>query len=52
MGPEQDKDFEDLKVYLENLAVMTSPSPKAELLLYIASLGSAVSAALMEERFL
>ena len=30
-GPEQDKAFEDLKQYLENLAVMTSPSPGAEL---------------------
>ena len=29
---------------------MTSPSPKAELLLYIASSGLAVSAALVEER--
>ena len=34
-GLEQDKAFEELKTYLENLAVMTSP---------------AVSAALMEER--
>ena len=32
-GPEQDKAFEDLKQYLENLAVMTSPLPGAELLL-------------------
>ena len=31
-GLEKDKAFEDLKVYLENLAVMTSPSLKAELL--------------------
>ena len=29
-GPEQDKAFEDLKKYLENLTVMTSPSPGAE----------------------
>ena len=49
-GPEQDKAFEDLKQYLENLAVMTSPSPDAELLLYIATSSSAVSAALVEER--
>ena len=49
-GPEQDKAFEDLKQYLENLAVMTSPSPGAELLLYIATSSSAVSAALVEER--
>ena len=49
-GPEQDKAFKDLKKYLENLAVMTSPSPGAELLLYIATSSSAVSAALVEER--
>ena len=49
-GPEQDKAFEDLKQYLENLAVVTSPSPEAKLLLYIATSSSAVSAALVEER--
>ena len=49
-GPEQDKAFEDLQKYLENLAVMTSPSQGAELLLYIATSSSAVSAALVEER--
>ena len=49
-GPEQDKAFEDLKKYLENLAVMTSPSPGAELLLYIATSSSAVSVALVEDR--
>ena len=49
-GPEQDKAFEDLKKYLENLAVMTSPSPGAELLLYIATSSPAVSAALVKER--
>jgi hypothetical protein len=37
-------------MYIENLAVMSSPTPKAELLLYIASLGAAVSTALVEER--
>src|SRR6185312_12388279 len=41
-GTEQDKAFEDLKKYLENLAVMTSPSLGAELLLYIATSSSAV----------
>jgi len=49
-GPEQDKAFEDLKKYLENLAVMTSPSPGAELLLCISTSSSAVSATLVEER--
>jgi len=48
--PEQDKAFEDLKQYLENLAVMTSPSSGAELLLYIVTSSSAVTAALVEER--
>jgi len=49
-GPEQDKAIEDLKQYLKNLAVMTGPSPGAELLLYIATSSSAVSATLVEER--
>ena len=49
-GPEQDKAFEDLKQYLENLTVMTSTSPGAELLLYIATSSSAVSVPLVEER--
>ena len=51
-GPEQDKAFKDLKKYLENLAVMTSPTPGAELLLYITTSSSAVSAALVEERMI
>ena len=49
-GPEQCKGFEDLKLYLENVEVMTSHSPEEELLLYIASTGSIVSAALVDER--
>jgi len=49
-GPKQDKAFEDLKRYLENLTVLTSPLPEAELLLYIATSHSALSAALVEER--
>jgi hypothetical protein len=49
-GPEQDKAFEDLKKYLENLAVMTSPTLGAKLLLYIATSSFAVSATLVEER--
>jgi hypothetical protein len=36
-------------MYIENLAIMSSPTPKAELLLHIASLGAAVSAVLVEE---
>ena len=49
-GEEQAKTFEDLKQYIEKLAVMSSPTERAELLLYIASSGAAVSAALVEER--
>jgi hypothetical protein len=49
-GPEKQKAFDDLKKYLEDTAVMTKPSPKAELLLYIVATDSAVSAVLVEER--
>ena len=49
-GEEQAKVFEDLKQYIEKLAVMSSPSEKAELLLYISILGAAISAALVKER--
>ena len=48
-GEEQAKAFEDLKQYIEKLAVMSSPSEK-ELLLYISTSGAAVSAALVKER--
>ena len=48
-GEEQAKAFEVLKAYIENLVIMSSPSEKAELLLYIATSGAAVSAALVEE---
>ena len=44
------KAFEALKAYIENLAIMSSPSEKAELLLYIATSGAVVSAVLVEER--
>jgi hypothetical protein len=49
-GPEQQQAFDDLKKYLEDAAVMTKPSPKAELLLYIAATDTAVSAVLVKER--
>jgi hypothetical protein len=39
-----------IKKYLEEAAVMTKPSPKADLLLYIAATDMAVSAVLVEER--
>jgi hypothetical protein len=48
-GPEQQQAFDDLKKYLEDAAVMTKPSPKAELLLYIAATDTAISAVLVEE---
>jgi hypothetical protein len=47
---EQAKALEALKAYIENLAVMSSPSEKTELLLYIATSGATVSAALVKER--
>jgi hypothetical protein len=46
-GPEQQQDFDDLKKYLEDAAA--KPSAKAELLLYIATTDTAVSAMLVEE---
>jgi hypothetical protein len=49
-GAEQQQAFEDLKNYLEEAAVMTKPSPKAELLLYIAATDTAVSVVLVDER--
>jgi hypothetical protein len=49
-GVEQHQAFEDLKNYLEEAAVMTKPSPKAELLLYISATDTTVSAVLVEER--
>jgi hypothetical protein len=49
-GPEQQQAFDDLKKYLEDAAVMTKPSPKAELLLYITATDTTVSAVLVEER--
>jgi hypothetical protein len=49
-GPEQQQAFDDLKKYLEDATVMTKPSPKAELLLYIVATDTAVSVVLVEER--
>jgi hypothetical protein len=49
-GTEQQQAFEDLKKYLEEAAVLTKPSPKAELLLYIAATDTSVSVVLVEER--
>jgi hypothetical protein len=49
-GAEQQQAFEDLKKYLEEATVMTKPSPKADLLLYIIATETIVSAVLVEER--
>ena len=49
-GEDQAKAFEALKIYIENLAIMSSPSDKAELLLYITKSGASVNAALVKER--
>jgi hypothetical protein len=49
-GAEQQQAFEDPKKYLKEAAIMTKPSPKAELLLYIAATDTAVTAVLVEER--
>jgi hypothetical protein len=49
-GTEQQQAFEDLRNYLEEAAVMSKPSPKVDLLLYIATTDTAVSAILVEER--
>jgi hypothetical protein len=42
--------LEDLRNYLEEVVVMAKPSPKADLLLYIAATEMAVSAILVKER--
>jgi hypothetical protein len=49
-GVEQRQAFENLKNYLEEAAVMTKPSLKAELLLCSAATDTAISAVLVEER--
>jgi hypothetical protein len=49
-GTAQQKAFEELKQYLIDLTTLTPPSPGAPLLLYVAALHSAVSAALVQEK--
>jgi thymidylate kinase len=49
-GPEQQQAFEDLNKYLEEAAVMTKSSPKAELLLYIAATERSVQCLWKNER--
>lgn len=48
-GAEEQKAFEELKAYLENMAVLTSPGKKVKLLLYITSSNLALSTVLVEE---
>jgi hypothetical protein len=49
-GPVQQKAFEELKQYLINLTTLTSPAPRAPLVMYEAASHSAVSAALVQEK--
>jgi hypothetical protein len=49
-GPEQVAAFASLKQHLSDLAILTSPDPSLPLLLYIAALPHAVSAALVQEQ--
>jgi hypothetical protein len=46
-GPAQQKAFEELKQYLNDLTTLTPPTPGAPLLLYVAASHAAVSAALV-----
>jgi hypothetical protein len=50
-GPAQQKYFEELKQYLIDITTLTPPAPGAMLLLYVAASHSAVSAALVQEKF-
>jgi hypothetical protein len=49
-GPEQAAAFASLKQHLSELAILTSPNPLLPLLLYVAALPHAVSAALVQEQ--
>lgn len=49
-GPSPHEAFEGLKQYLENIGIFTSPTSKADILLYIATSESVVSTVLVEER--
>src|SRR5688500_11971771 len=49
-GPAQQRAFEELKQYLIDLTTLTPPTLGAPLLLYVAALHSAVSAALVQEK--
>jgi len=49
-GPSQQHAFEEIKSYLSKPNTLTSPTPGAELLLYVSATESAVSAVLVEEQ--
>jgi hypothetical protein len=49
-GPEQAAAFASLKQHLSKLAILTIPNPSLPLLLYVAALPHAVSAALVQEQ--
>lgn len=49
-GPEQQQAFDDLKAYLTKLTTLSKPSPKAVLLLYLATSPVTVSAVLVKEK--
>jgi hypothetical protein len=49
-GPQQQKAFEDLKLYLEHLPTLSSPEQGQPLILYISTTHSAISGALVVEK--
>jgi len=49
-GPSQQHAFKEIKSYLSKPNTLTTPTPGAELLLYISATKSAVSAVLVEEQ--
>jgi len=49
-GPSQQHAFEEIKSYFSKPNTLTTPTPRAELLLYVSTTESAVSAVLVEEQ--
>jgi hypothetical protein len=49
-GPEQQKAFEDLKLYLDHLPTLSSPDQGQPLILYVSVMHSAISRALVVEK--
>jgi hypothetical protein len=50
VGAEQQKAYEDVKLYLEHLPTLSSPEQGQPLILYISTTHSAVSGALVVEK--